>query len=91
MATVSFTMRVDADLKAAIEEEARREDLSASQVAIRAIRSHLRSQEAERAAIEAALKEAEKGEFISGEAVMAWVQSWGTDEELAMPEPDIRK
>lgn len=91
MATVPFTMRVDADLKAAIEEEAQRQDISASQIATRAIRSHLESQSAERAAIEAALIEAEKGAFISSEAMLAWVRSWGTDNELPMPEPDIQK
>ncbi len=90
MSTVSFTMRVDADLKAAIEEEARRQDLSASQIATRAIRSHLEAQEFRRKAIEAAFAEADKGEFISSEAMLAWVNSWGTENELPMPEPDIK-
>ena len=91
MASSPFSMRMDDDLKAAIEEEARRQDLSAAQVVTRAVRAHLRAREAERAAVEAALAEADKGEFISGEAVMAWVESWGTPDELPMPEPDIQK
>ena len=91
MASSPFSMRMDADLKAAIEEEARRQDMSAAQVVTWAVRSHLRAQQAKRAAVEAALAEAEKGEFISGEAVMAWVQSWGTSDELPMPKPDIQK
>lgn len=90
MSTVPFTMRVDPELKAAIEDEARRQDLSASQVATRAIRAHLNARAAERAAIEAAIAEADKGVFISGEAMMAWVESWDTPEELPMPEPDMK-
>jgi predicted transcriptional regulator len=42
--------------------------------------------------IEAALKEAdETGEFISNEAVMKWMKSLGTPNELPPPEPDIFK
>jgi predicted transcriptional regulator len=36
-----------------------------------------------------ALKEAEKGIFISHEAMVAWADSLGTDKELPPPEPDI--
>jgi predicted transcriptional regulator len=89
MPTVQFTMRVDAELKAALEEEARREDISASQLAARAIRSHIGAKEAERAAIEAAVLEADKGVFISEAAFTAWVSSWDTDNELPPPKPDI--
>ena len=91
MPSSSFSMRIDDELKSAIEEEARREDLSAAQVVTRAVRSHLLAQEAERAAVEAALVEADKGIFISSEAMMAWVQSWGSDDELPMPKPDVQK
>lgn len=89
MPTVQFTMRVDEELKAQLEEQARREDISASQLATRAIRSHLNGKEAERAAIEAAVLEAEKGVFISEEAFTAWVSSWETENELPPPTPDI--
>ena len=78
-------MRLDADLKAAIEEEAARQDVSATQIATRAIRHHLNGQAAERAAIEAAIIEADKGNFISEEAFTAWVESWDTENELPMP------
>ncbi|WP_299880990.1 hypothetical protein [uncultured Sulfitobacter sp.] len=85
MTTVPFTMRVDADLKAAIEEEAARQDVSATQIATRAIRTHLNGQAAERVAIEEAIIEADKGRFISEEAFTAWVESWDTENELPMP------
>ncbi len=42
------------------------------------------------ASIRSAALEADKGVFISQEAMDAWVASWGTDAELSPPEPDIR-
>ena len=38
-----------------------------------------------------AKQEADKGEFISHEAMGAWIKSLGTDEELPAPEVDIFK
>jgi predicted transcriptional regulator len=46
-------------------------------------------QKAYLAAIDEALAEADKGVFISGEAVSKWLASWGTPDELPPPEPDI--
>ena len=43
-----------------------------------------------RAAIRAAIAEAGKGEFISQDAMVNWIASWDSDEELPPPEPDIR-
>jgi RHH-type transcriptional regulator, rel operon repressor / antitoxin RelB len=39
---------------------------------------------------EAALREAdESGEYISNEAMEKWMMSWGTENELPPPEPDV--
>jgi predicted transcriptional regulator len=35
------------------------------------------------------IAEADKGIFISAEAMHRWVESWGTENELPPPEPDI--
>lgn len=45
-----------------------------------------------RNAIELAIKEANKGVFISEEIVNAWVNSWGTEKELPTPNifPNIK-
>ena len=40
------------------------------------------------AAIDEALAEADKGVFISGEAIIEWLESWGTDYVKPTPEPD---
>jgi chitodextrinase len=45
--------------------------------------------EAYLAAIDEALAEADKGVFVSGEAVIDWLESWGTDNVKPSPEPDI--
>jgi predicted transcriptional regulator len=45
--------------------------------------------EARRRAIESAMEEAEKGEFISEEAMTAWFLSLGTHNELPEPQPDV--
>ena len=41
------------------------------------------------AAVDEALAESEAGVFISGDRVLDWIKSWGTENELPMPEPDI--
>ncbi len=89
MPTVPFSIRIDADIKAQLEDEAKTLDRSASYVATKAIEGFLKSRQRKRVAIDRALKEAEKGVFVSQEAVTVWVDSWGTDNELPKPEPDI--
>lgn len=46
-------------------------------------------EEAYLAAIGEALAEADKGVFVSGEAIIEWLESWGTDNVKPSPEPDI--
>lgn len=88
MPTVQFTMRVDADLKAAFHGEAQKQDMSASQVATRAIRAHFDARSPERSAVEAALGKTDKGKLTSEEAFVEWVESWDTDRGLPMPKAD---
>ncbi len=40
-------------------------------------------------AIEEAVKEADKGVFISSQAMNNWMDSWGSEKELPAAEPDI--
>lgn len=82
-------MRLDDDLKRALEAEAKREDRSASYLASRAIKNMLSEKAAKHRKIEDAVAEAKKGIFISEEKMTAWVNSWDTDNELPQPEPDI--
>ncbi len=90
MGTTPYTIRIDDDLKRALEQEARLEDRPPAQLAVRAIRSMLEAKRSKRDAIEAALAEAEQGRFISEAAMLGWVESWDSDDEGPVPEADIR-
>ena len=90
MATERLSLRIDAVLKKNLEHEARREDRSASYLAVKAIEAMLRSHAEKRAAVREAISEAGKGTFISQDAMDAWIASWDSDAELPSPDPDIR-
>jgi predicted transcriptional regulator len=89
MATTPFSFRIDEKLKTKLEKAAAREQRSASHVVHQAVTAYLDRQDAKRKAIREAMAEAEKGVFISEEAMDAWIDSWGTERELPPPEPDI--
>jgi predicted transcriptional regulator len=85
MPTTSFTLRMDTDLKARLEAEAQAEDRSAAWLAQTAISELLERRAWKRQAIEEAEAEVEAGLLIDGDAVEAWVKSWGTDDPLPPP------
>ena len=79
MANERLSLRIDADLKKSLEREARREERSASYLAVKAIEAMLRSRIEKREAIRAAVAEADKGGFISQDSMDEWVSSWDAD------------
>lgn len=89
MKTALFSVRLEATLKARLEDEAKRRDRTASFIANRAIRLYFEELDRTRRELDEAFAEADKGVFISGEAVQKWMESWGTDHELPPPQPDI--
>jgi predicted transcriptional regulator len=89
MPAVPFSLRLDADARARLEEEARRLDRPAAQVAARAIVRWLDAQAALRSEIDSAVAEAEAGLFVSAEAMHAWMETWDSA-EAPPPEPDLR-
>ncbi len=89
MATTPYTFRMDDELRQALEHEAKLEGRPAAQLAATAIKAMVDARVKKRRAIEAAFAEADKGVFVSEEAVDRWMDSWGTDNELPPPEPDI--
>ncbi|WP_108003410.1 CopG family ribbon-helix-helix protein [Mycoplana dimorpha] len=86
-----FSLRLDSELKARLEAEARNQDRSASHVAAKAIEMFLDAQDAKRLAIERALEQADAGAFVSADAVHRWMNSWDSDQELPEPQPDRLK
>lgn len=89
MATVPFSIRLDETIRARLEKEAVLEDRSASYIVQKVVNHYLDGRDRFRQEMEAAIAEADKGVFISGEAMHRWIESWDTDNELPPPEPDI--
>jgi predicted transcriptional regulator len=85
----TFSVRLPADLREAVDDYARATNRSRAFVIKEAVVGFMEEQSAYMAAIDEALIEADKGVFVSGEAVMEWLESWGTDNVKPMPEPDI--
>jgi predicted transcriptional regulator len=77
MRTTPYTIRLYEALKRELEREAALDERLPAQLAVRAIRAMIQARQAKRAAIGAALAEAEEGRFISEDAMMAWVETWG--------------
>jgi predicted transcriptional regulator len=89
MTAVPFSLRLDPGMRQRLEEEAKALDRSASWVATKAIQQFLDARAERRRMLEEAVREADKGVFISSEAMARWMDSWDTDDELPPPEPDI--
>lgn len=89
MPSARFSLRLEPELKAWLEDEAKRKDRSAGYIATQAIQSLKDATEARTRLIEDAIKEADEGVFISEEKMTAWFLSLGTGNELPEPEPDI--
>ena len=89
MSTVPFTFRIDKELKKSLDLEAQVEDRSASYLASKAIKLMLEQQEEKRLAVKRAVSEADKGVFVSQEAVNEWMDSWDTENELPKPKADV--
>jgi predicted transcriptional regulator len=89
MATTPYSFRLDDDLRHALETEARNENRTAAQLVTQAIRSMIDAKKTKRVAIEAALAQADKGDFVSQGAINDWMDSWDSDAELPVPRPDI--
>lgn len=89
MSTVPLSLRIDSEIRNRIEEEAKKMDRSSSYVVIEAIKQYLNKKDYKKEAIKAAIEKADKGEFISQEAMREWFASLGSDEQLSRPKPDV--
>ncbi|MCB1333170.1 MAG: hypothetical protein KDK26_05845 [Roseivivax sp.] len=89
MATSPYALRLDDDLRKALEREAELEGRTVAQLATRAIRGMLGAKMAKRRAVDAALQEAAQGRFISEAAMNARIDSWDSETELGIPDVDL--
>lgn len=89
METSTITFRVPREIKASLEDIAKSEARSVSQIMMFAAQQVVEENEAKKRMVAEAMAEADKGLFIPGDEVMAWFNSLGTDQEL--PRPRARK
>jgi predicted transcriptional regulator len=89
MASSPFSVRLDAKLKKRLELEASRSSRSAGFVLQQAVEEYLDAKDYFREEMRKALKEAEKGAFVSEDAMDKWFMSLGTKRELPPPQPDV--
>ncbi|TXK97269.1 hypothetical protein BMR02_09850 [Methylococcaceae bacterium HT1] len=82
-------MRIPEELKTSLKEMSALSHRSQSQIAIKAIAEYVNRNEWKMKAIQEAKKQADKGEFISHAATETWLDSWGEENELTIPEVDI--
>ena len=89
MELVPFSVRLDKETKARLEDQAKLIDRSASYVAKEAIRLYLSSCEAKQEAINTALQDADQGHFVSSQRTREWLASLGTEKEQDRPKADV--
>ncbi|PPJ45627.1 hypothetical protein C0075_07720 [Rhizobium sp. KAs_5_22] len=74
------SVHVPVELKERLDALSRRVRRDASDIAAEALNDYLDAAEREPSEL-----------FVSNEAMMAWLNSWGTPDERKAPEADIRK
>jgi predicted transcriptional regulator len=84
-----LALHIDSDTKKRLEAEAQWQDQSEAEVAADAIKTYLDRQAHLRKVIEAAADEADKGAFISREAMMCWVKDLFDGKKRPAPQPDV--
>ena len=84
-ANTTLTLRLDSKLKRSLDSIAAYENRSRSFMAMQAVAGFVAVHEAQIEGIKKAIASADAGRFSSHEDVKAWVESWGTDNELPMP------
>jgi predicted transcriptional regulator len=89
MGEVPLSLHVTEQLKQDLEREARLRHVSESEIAARAIEDYLDLQAHKREVVAAAVAEADKGVFISSEAILDWMERLETDIDAPRPAPDV--
>lgn len=84
-----LALNLDDDTKQRLEAEARWQSQSEAEIATDAIKAYLDRQSHLRRALETADAEADKGVFISSEAMMRWVKHLFEGKKTPPPAPDV--
>jgi predicted transcriptional regulator len=89
MASTVLSVRVPEELKEQLEFLSRATKRSKAYLAAEALSEYVRRNAWKAKELQEAVAEADKGVFISHEAMAAWVDSRGSDHELPPPAPDV--
>lgn len=90
MSSTPFSIRLSDELRESIATISRISHRSQSQIAAKAIAEYVAKNEWKLKAIQEAKLEADQGVFISQEATLNWLDSWGSENELQPPSPDVK-
>ncbi len=86
-----ISLRIPDTVKDRLDKLAGSTRRSRSFLAAEALNEYLERHEWQIAAIDEAVREADKGVFVSNQAVTEWLESWGSANELPAPLPDVFK
>jgi predicted transcriptional regulator len=89
MAVKPFSVRLPDEVRADLAYLSEMTHRSQSSLALQMLTDEAKKKAAKIRAIEEAKVDIKSGVFHSGEPIMEWMDSWGTENELASPEPDI--
>lgn len=89
MSDAPVSVRLPDQLLQEVDDFAKSTRRSRSFVVKEALEAYMQDQRDYLAAIEEGEREADLGVLVSADAVKKWLLSWGTDNELPRPEPDI--
>jgi predicted transcriptional regulator len=82
----SLNVNIDPELDDRLSSVAETLDRPRSWVVVQAIKEFVDLQDWHLAAIDEGISEADAGKLIPNDEVVAWIESWGTPDELPMPE-----
>jgi predicted transcriptional regulator len=86
----TFSVRLPDEVKRELDELARATKRSRSFIVNEAVATFVRERANYLRELDQAVKSAESGVGHSSERIFAWMNSWGSNDELPAPEPDIR-
>ncbi len=83
--TAPVSIRLTQELNAQVMALAEAYDRPKSWIIEKAVQDYVAWEKQQLAAIAEGIRDAEAGRFVPHEAVVAWMDSWGTENELPMP------
>lgn len=91
MASTVLSVRVPEELKEQLDYLSRSTKRSRAYLAAEALGDYVKRNAWRAKELHAAIKEADKGVFVSHEAMVEWADALGATNESAPPKPDVRK